>query len=236
MFNPEFSAIIDLTHALNDKVPNWEGAEESPFKARQLGDIMRDGYFSRAISLPEHFGTHIDAPAHFSASGWTVDQIPPERLVGPLVLLNAIAKCKSNADYQITMQDVAAWEQAHGEIPPGAIVMANTGWAARWGSMKAYRNADAHGVKHYPGYGPETVRFLAESRKIYGIGIDTMGVDYGASEDHPNHQYTSAHNIYHLENVAEMSRAPASGAILLAAPAKLEGGSGGPVRIFVLLR
>jgi len=231
-----FTDMVDLTHSLSERGPNWEGSERSPFEARQLGDLQRDGYFSRVITLPEHFGTHIDAPAHFAAGGWTVDQIPPQRLIGPLALLDVRAKCSANADYQITFSDIADWERAHGQIPPGAIVLANTGWAVRWNSMQAYRNVDARGAKHYPGYAPDAVKFLVEARGIYGIGIDTMGVDYGPSEDHPNHQYTGAHNIYHLENIANLDKVPASGAILLAAPAKLEGGSGGPARIFALLR
>ncbi len=228
--------MIDLTHTISEKSPNYEGSEKSPFEARQMGHIEKDGYFSRYISLPEHFSTHIDAPAHFSKNGWTVDQIPPEHLVGPLVLLNVAEKCRNNADYEITPADLTAWEKKHGRVPAGAIVMANTGWASRWNSMKDYRNADAKGAMHFPGFRIETVKLLVDERKIVGMAIDTMGMDYGASTDYPVHRYTSSHNVYHLENVADMSAVPESGATLLAAPAKLEGGSGGPVRILVLLK
>jgi len=231
-----FSGIIDLTHALNDKVPNWEGSAQSPFSAAELGNIKRDGYYSRMLTLPEHFGTHLDAPAHFCATGWTIEQIPPERLVGPLALLDVRKQCAANADYQISAQDVARWEKTFGEIPAGSIVLANTGWGARWHSMQQFRNADSNGTKHYPGYAPEAVKFLIERRSIYGIGIDTMGVDYGPSKDHPNHRYTGAHNVYHLENVANLDQVPAAGALVIAAPIKLEGGSGGPVRILAFVR
>ncbi|HTC79386.1 MAG TPA: hypothetical protein VK657_12285, partial [Terriglobales bacterium] len=54
---PVFRGMVDLTHALNSRVPNWEGSKRSPFQARQLGNLERDGYFSRVISMPEHFGT-----------------------------------------------------------------------------------------------------------------------------------------------------------------------------------
>ena len=230
-----FSRVIDLTHALNDKVPNWEGSAQSPYSAKELGNMERDGYFSRVLTLPEHFGTHLDAPAHFCATGWTVEQIPAERLVGPLVLLDARKQSASNADYEISTQDISTWEKTFGRIPAGAIVLANTGWAARWPSAR-FRNADAKGTKHYPGYARGAVSWLVEQRSICGIGIDTMGVDYGVSEDHPNHRYTGAHNVYHLENVANVEQVPPAGALLIAAPAKLEGGSGGPVRIFALVR
>ena len=233
---PAFRAVIDLTQPLSEKFPNWEGTEKSPFEAKPLGVMEKDGYFTRTISLPEHFATHMDAPAHFAAGAWTVDQIPPQRLIGPLVVLDVTAQSKANADYQITVEDVARWERAHGQIPPGSIVLARTGWAARAGSMKDYRNADDKGVKHFPGFALETVKFLVEARMIFGLGIDTLSVDYGASDTYPDHHYTAQHNIYHLENVADLSAVPEAGAILVAAPAKLAGGSGGPVRILALLR
>jgi kynurenine formamidase len=233
---PAFRAVLDLTQPLSEKFPNWEGTEKSPFEAKPLGVMERDGYFTRTISLPEHFATHMDAPAHFAAGAWTVDQIPPERLVGPLVVLDVAGQSKANADYQVTVDDVARWEKAHGQISPGSILLARTGWASRATSMKDYRNADAKGTKHFPGFLPETARFLVEARNIYGLGIDTMSVDYGASDTYPVHQYTSKHNVYHLENVADLSGVPEAGALLVAAPAKLAGGSGGPVRILALVR
>jgi len=150
-------------------------------------------------------------------------------------VLDVTAQSKANADYQVAVEDVARWERAHGQIPPGSIVLARTGWAARASSMKDYRNADSKDVKHFPGFLPETAKFLVEARNIVGLGIDTMSVDYGASGTYPVHQYTAKHNVYHLENVADLSAAPEAGAILVAAPAKLAGGSGGPVRILALV-
>lgn len=233
---PPFTHVIDLTHSISEQTPNWEGTAQSPFHAKQLGDIKKNGYFSREITLPEHFGTHIDAPAHFFEGAWTVDQIPPERLVAPLVVLDVSGKCAENPDYQITVNDVAEWEKANGEIPAGAVVVARTGWSSRWHSMKDYRNADAKGVRHFPGYLPDTARFLVEARQIVGLGIDTMSVDYGPSDTFPVHQYTSKHAVYHLENVADLSGVPLTGAEVFVGAAKLKGGSGGPVRILALVK
>ncbi|MGA8874658.1 MAG: cyclase family protein, partial [Candidatus Korobacteraceae bacterium] len=84
----EFRAVIDLTHSLNDRSPNWEGTKESPYQAKELGNIERDGYYSRVFSTQEHYGTHLDAPAHFADGAWTVDQIPAEHLVRPLVIID----------------------------------------------------------------------------------------------------------------------------------------------------
>jgi kynurenine formamidase len=230
----EFRAAIDLTHAVSEKSPNWEGTEKSPFEAKQLGHIDKDGYFSRYISLPEHFSTHIDAPAHFKSGAWTVDRIPPEHLIAPLAVLDVSKKVAGNPEYEIGMEDIAGWEQQHGHIPPAAVVIARTGWSERWGSMKSYRNADDQGM-HFPGFSEQAAKFLVDARQVSGLGIDTLSVDPGVSKNYPVHQYVAAHNVYNLENVADLGQVPASGAILIVAPAKLEGGSGGPVRLFALL-
>jgi len=231
-----FARVVDLTHSVAEKDPNWEGTAESPYKVKLLASFEKEGYFTRYISLPEHFATHIDAPAHFAQGVWTVDQIPPQRLVAPLVVINVRGKAANDPDYQVSLDDVAVWEHDNGQIPPGSVVMARTGWAARWDSMKDYRNADNKGVMHFPGFDLETVKFLVQARQIVGLGIDTLSVDYGPSKDFPVHHFTAKSNVYHLENVANLEGVPEAGGIVVAAPAKLEGGSGGPVRILALLK
>jgi len=231
-----FTSVVDLTHALNEQVPTFEPTDKSPYQVKTAATVAKNGYFLREFCVPEHFGTHLDAPAHFVEGLWTVDQIPPERLVSPLVVIDAVANAKANTDYQIAVEDIAGWERVHGEIPPNAVVIANTGWNSRWNSVKDYRNADTKGVMHFPGYSREAAKFLVEGRKVNGLGIDTLSIDYGPSPDFPVHQYTMAHSIYHLENVANLDHVPASGAIVVAAPIKLEGGSGGPVRILALVK
>jgi kynurenine formamidase len=231
-----FDGVIDLTHSISEKAPNWEGTAESPYKAKPLASFEKKGYFTRTISLPEHFATHIDAPAHFAPGVWTVDQIPPQKLVAPLAVIDVRGKAAANPDYLVSLDDLANWERDNGQVPPGAVVMARTGWNSRWNSMKEYRNADDKGVMHFPGFALDTVKFLVQARQMAGLGIDTLSVDYGPSKDFPVHHFTAKHDVYHLENVANLSQVPDAGAIVVVAPAKLEGGSGGPVRIFALLK
>jgi kynurenine formamidase len=231
-----FRPIVDLTHTVNAKVPTFDVEEKPAYQVTTVATIEKDKYFLRNISLPEHFGTHIDAPAHFAKGTWTVDQIPPGRLIAPLAVLDVTANVKNNPDYQISVEDIARWEQGNGQIPPGAVVITRTGWGSRWDSAKDYRNADAKGVMHFPGYSEEAAKFLVEGRNVLGLGIDTLSIDYGPSKDFAVHRYTLAHSLYHLENVANLERAPVNGGIVVVAPMKLEGGSGGPVRIFALVR
>ena len=230
------SRIIDLTHTLNAQTPTYEESATPVFQAKTVATIDKDRYFAREICLPEHFGTHLDAPAHFARGQWTLDQIPPERLVAPLIVIDVRSRISDNSDYQVAPQDIAAWEKKAGPVPQGAVVVARTGWEARWNSAKNYRNPDAKGVMHFPGYSLEAAKFLVEERKVFALGIDTLSIDYGPSPDFPVHQYTLAHDLYHFENLANLDQVPSRGALVVAAPMKLDGGSGSPARVLALIR
>lgn len=232
----DYSHVIDLTHNLNDRSPNWEGTEESPFHAKETGNLERDGYYSRTFSTQEHYGTHLDAPAHFAQGMWTVDEIPAERLVRPLVVLDVQTKVNVDPDYEVSVQDVADWESTHGEIPSGAVVMAYTGWDFRWNRPKEFHNLAKDGLPHFPGFSLQCVEFLVETRGVVGLGIDTMSVDKGATTTYPVHRFTSKESVYHLENVANLALVPPAGATVVVAPVKLENGSGAPVRLLALVK
>ena len=228
--------VIDLTHTLDADVPTYDASDKPSYQVKTLASVEKEGYFARVVSFPEHFGTHIDAPAHFVKGLWTVDQIPAERLAAPMAVIDVTAGARRDPDYQISVDDVSKYEQLHGPIPQNAVVMSLTGWDTKWSSAKDYRNADAKGVRHFPGYSLEAAKFLVEARGVIGLGIDTLSIDYGPSEHYPVHQYTLSHSVYQLENVAHLESAPAVGATAIVAPVKLEGGSGSPVRILALVR
>jgi len=225
--------ILDLSHTLSEKNPRWPG-DTRGFEAQVHARPEEAGYFTRSIWMLEHFGTHLDAPAHFPPGQSTVDRIPPQRLVGPAVVLDVRQQAAADADYRVVPGDVRAWEERHGVVPAGAIVLARTGWEVRWPDEQRYRNLDGSGVMHFPGFSVEAAKLLIE-RGVSGLGIDTLSVDYGASKSFEVHRLSHAADLYHLENLANLSSLPESGAVLVVAPIKLEGGSGGPVRVFAFL-
>jgi kynurenine formamidase len=231
-----YRAVVDLTHDLNDHSPNWEGTAESPYQAKILGTIEHDGYYSRIFTTQEHYGTHLDAPAHFARGMWTVDLIPAERLVRPLIVLNVREKANGHPDYEISVEDIAEWESQNGEITAGAVVMAYTGWEDRWNSPKAFRNAGADGQPHFPGFSLQAATFLVKTRNAVGLGIDTMSIDPGNSKTYPVHQFTAKESVYQLENVANLSLVPPQGSTVVVAPIKLQDGSGGPARLLALVK
>src|SRR5882672_445170 len=225
--------VLDLSYAINDKLVPWPG-DEKFFEAKVNATIEKNGYFTRSFWMLEHYGTHVDAPAHFRSGKATVDQIPAKKLMGPAVVLDVRAEGAKDADFQLPSASVEEWEKRHGRIPEGAIVLLRTGWATRWPDAQRYRNQDAQGKMHFPGFSSVAAKLLIE-RKVSGLGCDTMSIDYGASGDFAVHHLALGAGLYHLENLADLTELPESGAFLIAAPIKLEGGSGGPVRVFALL-
>jgi kynurenine formamidase len=224
-----FREVVDLTHSL--PASGFEKPQKSGYR---LENVALSEKMSSQAS--EQFATRIDAPARLRRGTWTVDQIPAGRLIGPLVVLDISASVRSNPDYELSVQDIARWEQANGQIPLGAVVVARTGWGSRWNSVRNYRNTDAQGSMHFPGYSVDAARFLAEGRNALGLGIDTANLDRGSSRKFAVDQYAAEHGLYLLTNVANLDRMPANDAVAMVAPAKVAGGSTAPVRILALVR
>ena len=224
--------VLDLSYAINDKLVPWPG-DKRWFEAQVNATVAKNGYFTRSFWMLEHYGTHLDAPIHFPPGKTTVDQIPAKQLFGPAVVLDVRAEAAKNADYQALVSHVAEWENKHGRISQGSIVLLRTGWASRWPDVQKYRNQDARGKMHFPGFSADVARLLI-ARKVSGIGCDTLSADYGASEDYAVHHSVLGSGLYQLENLSDLSEVPEAGAFLVVAPIKLEGGSGGPVRVFAV--
>ena len=232
--------MVDLSHPYNSQTVYWP-TSPSRFVLETLaaGETPGGWYYSAyAFSMPEHGGTHLDAPRHFSRQDFAADQVPLSQLIGRTVVIDISAQAARDADYTLTVADVLADEAANGPIPQGAIVLLRTGWSARWPAVKAYLGDDTPGDAsnlHFPSYGPAAASFLIKERGATALGIDTASNDPGRSTDFPVHRIMGAANIPGLENLAGLERLPARGATLIALPIKIEGGSGGPVRVVALV-
>jgi kynurenine formamidase len=225
--------VLDLSYAINDKLVPWPG-DKRWFEAQVNATVEKNGYFTRSFWMLEHYGTHLDAPIHFPPGKATVDQIAATKFFGPAVVLDVRQESARDADYQVPAAHVEAWEKTHGRIPEGAVVLLRTGWASRWPDAQKYRNQDGQGKMHFPGFSVDAAKILI-ARKVSGIGCDTLSTDYGTSEDFAVHHLVLGAGLYQLENLADLSEVPEAGAFLVVAPIKLEGGSGGAVRVFALV-
>lgn len=231
--------IVDLTHPFNAQTLYWPNAP-STFKLEPLSFGRSAGgffYSAYAFSAPEHGGTHLDAPIHFSERGNTADKIPLTQLIAPAVVLDVTAKAASNPDYLLTSEDVLRFERSHGRIRPGTIVLLRTGWSRRWPDRKAYFGDDTPGDAsklHFPSYGAEAAP-LVNDRRVAALGADVASIDFGPSTDFIVHQIATSANVPGFENLTNLDQLPSTGATIFALPMKIEGGSGGPLRAVALV-
>jgi kynurenine formamidase len=232
---------VDLTHAFGPETIYWP-TERGFVLEQEFAGPNPKGYYYAAnrIATAEHGGTHLDAPRHFAEGRKTADQIDPARLVGEAVVVDVAARCAADAAYEISSDDLVAWERAHGRQLVDVIVLLKTGWAAKWPDRAAYLGTAATGPEavaelRFPGLAPEAARWLVEQRRIRAIGIDTASIDHGPSTHFEAHVILCGAEVPIFENVADLSALPAAGAFVAALPMKIAGGSGGPLRIVARL-
>ena len=239
---PEKNRLLDMTYTFDETTIYWPTAES--FKLEKLNWGVSEGgwwYASNNYSASEHGGTHVDAPIHFYENGKTIDQIPLHEWIGPAVKIDVVAKCKSNRDYLLTVEDITQWEAEYGRIPDNAWVLMYSGIDTKYypdkekvlGTTKT--GADALPELSFPGFSAEVAEFLVNERNIKGIGIDTPSIDYGKSKDFMVHRICFAANKLAIENIANLDKLPANGAILYAIPMLIKDGTGAPARVFAVL-
>jgi kynurenine formamidase len=238
--------VVDLTQPLSQDTPLIQLPE--PFvntpgwRLRELSryDERGPAWYWNAFEGSEHLGTHFDAPIHW-VTGQDADdvaQVPPGRLVGPAAVIDKSAEAAQDPDYLLTVDDVRAWEDEHGRLPDGGWLLYRTGWDARAADQDAFLNADEHGP-HTPGIDVECARWLAEETPILGLGVETVGTDAGAAHSFdppfPCHSLLLGAGKYGLTQLANVAQLPPTGAVVIAAPLKIVGGSGSPTRVLALV-
>lgn len=228
---------VDLTHALDEDNVFWPTANEYAHVEVAHGETEGGWFYSSYdLRLSEHGGTHLDAPEHFAEGRQTTDRIPLDRLIGPAAVIDVREQSEGDRDYRFTVADIERWEQAHGRLPEGAIVLFRTGFDQYWPDRTRYmgtakRGAEGVAELSFPGLSEDAARFLTEEREVAAVGLDTPSLDYGKSQDFIAHRILLGENIPGFENVANLGALPASGAQIVALPVKIRDGSGGPLRI-----
>ena len=233
---------VDLTHTYDQATLYWPNNTKGFEHHEEYKGITPGNYFysSYSISTPEHGGTHLDAPIHFSEKGLTLDLIPIDSLVGNALVIDVRKKTAQDSDYQIQISDLVDWENIHGEISAGSMIFFHTGYGSFYPDRKKYFGTDKKGAEaiselHFPGISSDASTWLVEKRKPKAIGIDTASIDYGQSKDFKTHRILLGNNIPGFENVANLDSLPPKGAFVIALPMKIGKGSGGPLRIVAAL-
>ena len=220
---------LDLTYTLGEDFPAYTPGEEA---VRRPGTtIPANGYYQQRWDIYEHTGTHVDAPAHFNANGRYASELTAEELMVPAVVIDIARKAASDADAVVTVADLRDHERRHGRIDDRAAVLMYSGWGATVSDPDAYRGTDAAGVLHFPGFSADACEWLIRRRRIRALGVDTLSIDPGNSTTFATHHILNGAERYGVENLANLHRLPATGAIITVGVIPFKQGSGGPAKV-----
>ncbi len=221
--------VVDLTHAYDGSFPTFDGNPGILYDPAVK--FEGNGYQLWKLTIYEHTGTHIDAPLHFTADGTSVADLAPEKLVCPLCVLDLTAKAKDNANAMVEPADIEAWVSANGEIPAGACVAMNSGWAAKVATPEFRNTPD--GKLAFPGFSKAATDMLA-GMDVACIGVDTLSLDPGNSADFAVHFSWLPGGRFGIENLANLDQLPAKGATVFIGAPKHKQGTGGPARVMAV--
>jgi kynurenine formamidase len=236
--------IVDLTARLHAGTPIIQlpppFKNSSPFRLTEISRFDERGpaWYWNDIHTSEHTGTHFDAPVHWvtGQDGDDVARVPAARLVAPAAVLDFSAE--KDPDFLLEVDHVRAWEAEHGPLPDGGWLLYRTGWDARREDAAAFLNVNETGP-HTPGISVECAQWLAEEAPIQGLGVETVGTDAGAAHSFdpafPCHSYLLGAGKYGLTQLQNLAQLPPTGAVVVAGPLPIVGGSGSPARVLALV-
>ena len=238
--------IVDLTQPLGPATPviglppMFAASPGVTIDVISRYDERGPAWYWNTLRFGEHTGTHFDAPVHWVTGKDrrenSCDTIPARRFVGPASVIDVTADVDRDPDFLLTPDRIEAWEAQHGRIPAGAWVLLRTGWSRRT-DPAAFLNVAADGP-HSPGFDPRASRLLAEDRDILGVGVETIGTDAGQAgtfnPPFPNHAIMHGAGKFGLASLCNLDQLPPTGAIVIAAPLKIAGGSGSPLRVIAI--
>lgn len=224
----------DLTHAFHPGQPHFPAFPDE--ERTQVFDVDADGFTVHRHTIVGQWGTHVDPPSHFVAGARSLDAIPVEQMILPLVVLDISGRVAADPDVVPTLADVDAWEERNGPIPSGSFVALRTDWWKRWPDAEAMANRDADGVSHAPGWSRDVVERLVEIG-VTAVGHEQTDTDAGRSTsagDYGLELLWLQHDRWQVELMARLDEVPEAGALIVASWPKPRDGSGFPARVFAI--
>ena len=238
--------VVDLTARLESTTPIIQlpppFANTVPFSLKEVRryDDRGPAWYWNDITTGEHTGTHFDAPVHWITGRdlGDVASVPVTSLIAPAVVLDFSSQAAADPDFLLEPEHIKQWEKEHGPLPDGGWMLYRTGWDARSGSQADFINANETGP-HTPGVSVTCARWLADEAPVIGIGVETVGTDAGTAHSFdppfPCHSALLGAGKYGLTQLQNLAQLPATGAVVVAGPLPIVGGSGSPTRVLALV-
>jgi len=238
--------VVDLSQPLGPETPviglppQFGSSPGVTMEVISRFDEKGPAWYWNIIRMGEHTGTHFDAPIHWITGRDlpqnATDTIPTRRFIGPACVIDVTREVMKNEDFLVMPEHISEWESTHGRIPARSWVLLRTDWSRRT-DAKSFLNVRDDGP-HSPGFHKSTSELLAKDRDVLGVGVETVGTDAGQAGrfDPPFSNHATMHGAgkFGLASLRNLDQLPATGAIVIAAPLKIVGGSGSPVRVLAI--
>ncbi len=207
--------VYDATFSLTPQMPVWPG-DPSP-KIEAISHLKNgDSATTSAGYLSFHTGTHVDTPAHVIPGAPGISDIPPNKLIGPVTVIEVpehihhiSLRYLQELDFQSTRR-----------------VFFKTRNTQLW------RNQGLYFTPHYTAFLPEAAQFLA-AHHIQMVGIDGFSVDEFEATDLPVHHIFLSAGIIIVE-LLNLMDIPGGEYLGICAPLKVAQGDGAPARVFLI--
>jgi kynurenine formamidase len=225
---------VELTHSFSPETPVWSGFGQATFtpafnpKTRRPYTIGKDGFRTTYYDMVGQYGTHVDPPAHFAADGVTMDQIPLNQMILPLIVLDDTPYLAQDPNHAFSQADLKAWEETHGRVPAGSFVALRTDM-----SKDFENNPERFKRAPFPAWAFETIKFLYEQRGVVATGHESLDTD--TTDKMESETYILQHGHYQIEVMANLDQVPATGALIVVTWPKVKNGLGFPARAFAIL-
>ena len=237
--------VIDLTVPLSDQTPLLELPPEFGQTARfELEEISRydergPAWYWNNFHTGEHTGTHFDAPIHWITGQDKADvaTVPVSAFVAPAVVIDVVDRVAEDPNFLIEVEHLDAFAAEHGALPHGGWLLCRTGWSSRVTQQEMINNTETGPTS--PGMSAPCARWVAEESPLQGIGVETIGTDAGAAHSFdppfPCHSFLLGNGKFGLAQLQNLHLLPPTGAVVIATPLRIVGGSGSPVRVLALV-
>lgn len=204
--------IHDVSVLVHEGMPTWPG---DPKLSMRLASSIARGNAANVtrIDMGAHTGTHMDAPFHFRADGYTIEKLPLEVLMG---------RCRVFDFTNITTHISRAMLEA---VDMAGVTRAlfKTRNSQRWAN-------DSHEFdKGFLAVAADAATYLVE-RGVKLVGVDYLSVEAFGSKTHPVHDTLLGAGVVIIEGL-NLSDVSAGDYELIALPVKLKGADGAPARV-----
>ncbi len=225
--------IIDLSQTLEPGIPKPVGFPDPELQFIRTiasGDVINVD----KLTVGLHSGTHMDAPRHFFEKAETIEQMPLDCVIGPVVVVDLRYKTGSVA---IERSDIEEWERSSGEsICAGDAVLLLTDFSKLW---KTGPEGEAFLTSGWPYVTRSFAEYMIE-KKVRLVGVESMDLDLVdpfdlSTSEFVGHRSFLPKGIVIVENLTNLDKIGKTRCSIIATPLKIKGGTGSPLRVIAVV-